>query len=367
MKKNSNPIKSICVSQVATFDMHCANNGEKTFGNQPSIKKMPNGAVYISGQMLKRALIDSYRKNITLEKGEYLSEPDSTTNLDITNDVAADLRGFMDPDNNQKRISPIATQVARAINKNKVHETIMDLLTCFKRNSTNNSIVNREISVSDDILFNFSIDAERVGVTDDIFSISQEDKTFERNYISHLEEATRKKRIINTLKSMYYLNAFSNQGRNAVNGSPNKVIIVLDTIHSRKAFHFWEGSESVRQSILAELDDRGVVYFIGDDSKVVSKKSAYEAYKQALDYLTDQCEFSQIYSEIMPAIAYWEKYSNSLNQEKEEQKEKKASKKTEQQSVSISKSAKKAAEKKVLAKKTVKPTNQKKVLSKRKR
>ena len=328
MKNKTQKIKSICVSQVATFDMHCANNGEKTLGNQTSLKKLPGGESYIYGQMLKRGIIDSYRKNITIEKNEYLSEPDSNTSLDITNDVAADLRGFMEPDTNRKRISPISVQVARSINKNSLNETVLDLLTCFKRNSTKNSIAHKELSVKDDMLFNFSIDAERVGVSDDVFSISQKNRTFERVYISHLPENQRAKRIINTLQSLYYLNSFSNQGRNAVNGSPNKVIIVLDVMHSRKIFNFWEGSKEVRDSILLELKDINVKYFIGDDAKIESKISAYEAYKQAISYLENECEFSQIYSEVVPAIEYWEKYSKALSTEQEKDKKKTKEEKT---------------------------------------
>lgn len=307
-------IKSICISQVAVFDMHAANNGEKTLGNQSAVKKLPNGGAYVSGQMIKRAIMESYRKNFDLLPGEYLSEPDAKTNCDITNDVAADLRGFMDPDANRKRPSPIATQVAQPINKNSLNETILDLLTCFKRNQQN-SMVQREISIKDELLFNFNIDVERVGVSDDVFSISQKDKTFERFYISHIPEDKRKQRVINALNALYYLNSFANQSRNAINGSPNKVIIVVDPIHSRKAFDFWKGSEKVRQSILDELKDRGAKYFIGDDEKKESKLSAYEAYKAATECL-EECEISKIYSEVIPASKYWDEYSTALSEDK---------------------------------------------------
>ena len=44
-------IKGILVSSLAPFENHMANNGEKLLGNASSIKRRPDGCVYISGQM----------------------------------------------------------------------------------------------------------------------------------------------------------------------------------------------------------------------------------------------------------------------------------------------------------------------------
>lgn len=42
-------IKGILVSSLAPFENHMANNGEKLLGNASSIKRRPDGRVYISG------------------------------------------------------------------------------------------------------------------------------------------------------------------------------------------------------------------------------------------------------------------------------------------------------------------------------
>lgn len=346
MKKNI--IKSICISQVANFKMHASNNGEKPLGNQSSLKKLPDGGAYISGQMAGRAMVESYRKNIPLEKGEYVSESDSKTTCDITNDIRADIKGFMLPEDFRKRMAPISIGVVRSINNN-LSSIIMDLLVNFKSNQ-DNSMVNREISVNDAMLFNMSIDAERVSVTDDIFNVSQATKTAKRLVVSHLPEDRRKKRVINIVKCFYFLNSFANQTRNAVNGSPNLVMIVLDPMHSRKAFDYWEGDDNVKQSIVSELNARGAKYFIGDDAKKYSKLSASEAYDQAIAYLTDESELSVIYDSIMPALDYWSQFDAALKQTKQDHKEAKAKKKEGEKVEAEAGSDKKAA-KKVVAKK----------------
>ena len=52
-------IKSITVTLLAPMSDHAANRGEKLLGNASSIKRRPDGRVYISGQMQRHALFSA--------------------------------------------------------------------------------------------------------------------------------------------------------------------------------------------------------------------------------------------------------------------------------------------------------------------
>jgi CRISPR-associated protein Cst2 len=78
------------------------------------------------------------------------------------------------------------------------------------------------------------------------------------------------------------MNDYASQARNAVSGEPQKVLIVFDTILSRKASRFFVTEEQEQKNILVELDAREAKYFIGDDK---TANSVYKAYRDALDFL----------------------------------------------------------------------------------
>ena len=78
------------------------------------------------------------------------------------------------------------------------------------------------------------------------------------------------------------MNDYASQARNAVSGEPQQVLIVFDTVLSRKASRYFTSEEQERKNILAELDLRKAQYFIGDDK---SEKSVASAYKDALEFL----------------------------------------------------------------------------------
>ena len=78
------------------------------------------------------------------------------------------------------------------------------------------------------------------------------------------------------------MNDYASQARNAVSGEPQKVLIVFDTILSRKASRYFVAGEQEQKNILDELEARGAKYFIGDDT---TDKSVYNAYKEALAFL----------------------------------------------------------------------------------
>lgn len=60
------------------------------------------------------------------------------------------------------------------------------------------------------------------------------------------------------------------------------MIIVFDTILSRKAARYFEAGEIERANILKELDERKAQYFIGDDT---TENSVLKAYNEALEFL----------------------------------------------------------------------------------
>jgi CRISPR-associated protein Cst2 len=76
---------------------------------------------------------------------------------------------------------------------------------------------------------------------------------------------------------------YANQALNATTGEPQKVLIVFDNKMSRKASRYFEASERERENILSELNARGVVYFIGDDTQ--GDVGVFQAYQNALSTL----------------------------------------------------------------------------------
>lgn len=101
-------------------------------------------------------------------------------------------------------------------------------------------------------------------------------------YYKHATEAERKRRAELYLNATRLMNDYANQARNAVCGEPQQVIIVFDTILSRKAARYFEAGEIERANILKELDERKAQYFIGDDT---TKNSVLKAYNEALEFL----------------------------------------------------------------------------------
>lgn len=75
-------IKGILVSLLAPFEDHIANGGEKLLGNASSIKRRPDGRVYISGQMQRHVLFSAIDRlnNADKAKGDtFVSNGDGIT------------------------------------------------------------------------------------------------------------------------------------------------------------------------------------------------------------------------------------------------------------------------------------------------
>lgn len=281
-------IKGILVSSLATFENHIANGGEKLLGNAGSIKRRPDGRVYVSGQMQRHVFfsaIDRLNMADTNKSDTFVSTGDGTTNQ-IENDLRADLGGFMHPsrgDYSGRRTAPLSVTPAVAMKESEVKN---DLLVRVKNDNSEESkeqaLATKEFSQSDLMSMNFFLDVTALSVTK-VFSY-QGGFNIGTRYIKHATDAERKRRAKLYLEATRYMNDYANQARNAVCGEPENVIIVFDSVLSRKASRYFTADEIERKNILAELDERGARYFIGDDK---TKNTVAKAYKDALEFLAN--------------------------------------------------------------------------------
>src|SRR5689334_9182310 len=123
-------IKGILVSLLSPFENHIANGGEKLLGNASSIKRRPDGKVYVSGQMQRHVLFSAIdRLNDTdADKAEtFVSNGDGISNL-IENDLRADMGGFMHPskgDYSGRRTAPLSVTPAVAMKQSEVGRDLL--------------------------------------------------------------------------------------------------------------------------------------------------------------------------------------------------------------------------------------------------
>ncbi len=285
-------IKGILVTALAPFENHIANGGEKLLGNASSIKRRPDGRVYVSGQMQRHVLfsaIDRINFADPDHGNTFVSNGDGISNQ-IELDLRADMGGFMHPskgDYSGRRTAPLSVTPAVAMKKSEIGR---DLLVRLKMDANESSqeqaLATKEFSEYDLMHMNFFLDISALSIS----------KAFEykgsfnlgTQYFKHVNEEERKRRACLYLEATKSMNDYANQARNAVSGEPQQVLIVFDTVLSRKASRYFTADEQERANILAELDARGAIYFIGDDK---SEKSVAEAYKNALAFLKDNTLF----------------------------------------------------------------------------
>lgn len=281
-------IKGILVSSLAPFENHIANGGEKLLGNASSIKRRPDGRVYVSGQMQRHVLfsaIDRINESDPNKAQTFVSNGDGISNQ-IENDIRADMGGFMHPskgDYSGRRTAPVSVTPAVAM---EVSEPGRDLLVRLKFDENDDAkdqaLATKEFSQSDLMHMNFFLDISSLGISkaftyENSFNLS-------KTYIKHTTEAERMRRAKLFLEGTNSMNDYANQARNAVSGEPQEILIVFDTILSRKASRYFVSEAKERENILEELKARGAKYIIGDDK---SDKSVYKAYKEALLFLND--------------------------------------------------------------------------------
>lgn len=276
-------IKGILVSIVAPMENHIANGGEKLLGNASSIKRRQDGKVYVSGQMQRHVLFSAIeRLNLAdSERGEtYVSNGDGIGNT-IEVDLRADMGGFMHPSAGSysgRRTAPLTVTPAVAKKESNITR---DLLVRVKMNETENSrdqaLATREISDSDDMIMNFFLDLTTLSISKK-YSYEGEFHV-ETDYVKHVTENERKRRVALFLEATQSMTDFANQARNAVSGEPQQVLIVFDTKLSRKACRYFEAGATEQHNILEELKDRSAGVILGDDIK--GEKSVSKAYKEA--------------------------------------------------------------------------------------
>lgn len=285
-------IKGILVTLLAPMSDHIANGGEKILGNASSIKRRPDGRVYISGQMQRHALfsaLDRLNADDEQKADTYVSNGDGVTNV-VERDLRADLGGFLQTAKESysgRRTAPLSATPAVARKSSEIGRDLLIRLKMLAEkgaDSKNQALATREFSEEDDMLMSFFVDVCAVGIRKRFRYESEMHVATE--YVKHIDEAERKRRIRLALEATASLTDYANQARNAVSGEPQKVLIVFDNRLSRKACRYFkaEDGSAEQRNILRELEARGATYFLGDDTSSEAD-SVFEAYQKAQEFL----------------------------------------------------------------------------------
>ncbi|MCA0270324.1 MAG: type I-PGING CRISPR-associated protein Cas7/Csp1 [Bacteroidetes bacterium] len=281
-------IQSITVTLLAPMEDHAANRGEKLLGNASSIKRRPDGRVYVSGQMQRHALFSAMARinDADEQRGQtFVANGDAPT-TDIATDLRSDLGGFLDTnkgDYSGRRTAPLSATPAVAQDESAIGR---DLLIRIKQDEGGESdkkqaLATNEFSQRDVMRMSFHLDVPAIGTTT---RFRYDNKMHVRTeHEHHIDDAEHRRRVVLALEATRSLTDYANQARNATSGEPEQVLIVLDTKMSRKAARFFapETTDATRKNLLNELDARGAVYFLGDDT-TLEGDSVEEAYDKAL-------------------------------------------------------------------------------------
>jgi len=282
-------IKGILISSVAVFENHIANGGEKLLGNASSIKRRPDGKVYVSGQMQRHVLFSAIDRLNREDEGKgstFVSNGDGVSNQ-IENDIRADMGGFMHPskgDYSGRRTAPLTVTPAVALSESEIGR---DLLVRLKQNPEESeqkqALATKEFSEFDLMHMNFFLDVSSLGTS----KAYEYENEFHINthFFKHTNERERERRVNLFVEATRSMNDYANQARNAVSGEPQKVLIVFDTKLSRKASRYFTANEKEKANFLKELDARKAKYFLGDDAH--GETSVFEAYSQAFKLLKE--------------------------------------------------------------------------------
>ncbi len=290
MKK---PVKAILVSVIAPMSNHVANGGEKLLGNASSIKRRPDGRVYISGQMQRHALFSAVER---LNWDESISEGHVTTyvangdgpSAELGKDIRSDLGGYLYTNKGEysgRRVAPVTATPAVALEPSQIAR---DLLVRLKMDTDakEQALATNEFSEDDNMLMHFFLDLNAAGIQK---QYSYEDERHVQTICNRLVEPDeRKRRAKLFLEATGSLTDYAMQARFATSAEPQKVLIVFDTKLSRKAARYYgaKTTEAEKTNILRELDARGAQYFLGDDT-TEEGMSVFDAYQAALNVLDE--------------------------------------------------------------------------------
>lgn len=286
-------IKGILITLLTPMTDHIANGGEKILGNASSIKRRPDGRVYISGQKQRHALfsaMDRLNEDDANRKDTYVSNGDGVTTK-VETDLRADLGGFLQTQKESysgRRTAPLTATPAVALEESAIGRDLLIRLKVNSDEGDNDSkkqaLATREYSQSDMMRMSFFIDVSAVSIRKRF--TYREKMHVETEFVKHVSEAERKRRIQLTLEATSLLTDYANNARNATSGEPQQVLIVFDTRLSRKASRYFTSSKIERDNILKELKARGASCFIGDDTAETGDSVA-EAYVKALQFLQE--------------------------------------------------------------------------------
>ncbi len=286
-------IKGILVTLLAPMHDHIANGGEKILGNASSIKRRPDGRVYISGQMQRHALfsaLDRLNADDERKADTYVSNGDGVTNV-VERDLRADLGGFLQTKKESysgRRTAPLSATPAVARQSSEVKADLLVRLKMLANDDAKKAqaLATREFSQSDEMLMSFFVDVSAVGIRKR-FQYKDE-MHVGTEYVKHIDGAERKRRVRLALEATAALTDYANQARNATSGEPQRVLLVFDSRLSRKASRYFQEATTAaeQQNILKELAGRGATHFLGDDT-TADGDSVYEAYQKALAFLTE--------------------------------------------------------------------------------
>ena len=169
-----------------------------------------------------------------------MSNGDGVTNK-IESDLRADMGGFMHPskgDYSGRRTAPLSVTPAIAMSESEVGR---DLLVRLKIDTNSESkqqaLATREFSQYDLMKMNFFLDVTSLSIHKGF--VYENGFNVAAAYSKHASEVERKRRAKLFLQATQFMNDYSNQARNAVCGEPQQVLIVFDTILSRKACRFY--------------------------------------------------------------------------------------------------------------------------------
>ena len=281
-------IKGILISSIAVFENHIANGGEKLLGNASSIKRRPDGKVYISGQMQRHVLfsaIDRLNRADENKANTFVSNGDGISNQ-IESDIRADMGGFMHPskgDYSGRRTAPLSVTPAVALDVSMVGR---DLLVRLKQDPNESdkkqALATKEFSEKDCMHMNFFLDISTLSIS----KVFEYENNFHINtkFFKHAPEIERLRRVNLFIEATRSMNDYASQARNAVSGEPQKVLIVFDDKLSRKASRYFTANETEKENIIKELDDRSAKYYLGDDTS--GNSSVLKAYHGAINYLS---------------------------------------------------------------------------------
>ncbi len=285
-------IKGILVTAIAPMSDHIANGGEKILGNASSIKRRPDGRVYISGQKQRHALFSAIdglndNPNTRVTNGDGIS-------AEVETDLRADLGGFLHTSQESysgRRSAPVTATPAVARNNSEVgRDLLIRLKVTQNADSKGQALATREFSQDDLMVMSFHIDVGAVsfrkyykyGSAGNVAGVH-----LETMYARFANETERRRRIRLALEATSALTEYANNARNATSAEPQKVVIAFDTRLSRKACRYFKQDveETEQKNMIAEIEGRGGTVFFGDDTSS-NADSVAMAYQKALGFLS---------------------------------------------------------------------------------